>query len=241
MRKRRNIEKLSTSDSDYSYNSEKRNKRKKYKKKNAKKNKKTKKNKKAQKNKMAVEKNITQHNFIEPTIFSDDNISENEKIIDVLPITRNSLIKPIDVLHSEESTGKKHFKIKENPESSDFNSSLNNDYYKNDAIIYNNTNNNVLKSLQSTKLENSEFQLNSENLDSFIEEIIEETPSYSCVQLPPMLNYEPKQTILPIDSSIKEESLQTNHQKNNEIGINMFKLFFNNKFSYTLNNMTIVK
>lgn len=241
MRKRRNIDKLSTSDSDYSYNSEKRNKRKKYKKKVAKKNKKTKKNKKAQKNKMAVEKNITQHNFIEPTIFSDDNISENEKIIDVLPMTRNSLIKPIDVLHSEESTGKEHFKIKENPESSVFNSSLNNDYYKNDAIIYNNTNNNVLKSLQSTKLENSEFQLNSENLDSFIEEIIEETPSYSCVQLPPMLNYEPKQTILPIDSSIKEESLQTNHQKNNEIGINMFKLFFNNKFSYTLNNMTIVR
>lgn len=221
LKKRRNIlERVSTSDSDYSYNSEKRNnKKKKSKKKDTKKNKKNKKNKKVQKHKVAVEKNVTQHTFVKPLISSDDDsISEGEKIIAVLPMNRNSL-KPINIeQNSEESTGEKRFKRNEEPESSVFNNSLNNDCYKNNAILYN-KNNNVLK-LDTAHNTTMKFDTNS--IQSYIKSIpLMRTPS---INLVPLLKYEPGQKFLPIEPSSKEEPIQTNHQKDN-INISRFKLF----------------
>lgn len=213
----------SDSDSDYSYSSDKRNsKKKKLKKKDTKRNKKAKKNKKVPKSKVIKEKNITQDTLKQPINSSDDNSqNDNEQnIIAVVPINFNTL-KSIDIKqHSEEYTGEKGFKRNEDSKSSVLNNCLDNDYllYKNNDSVYNNTNNNVLKSLQPTKLEtssNSALQIKTHN-QSYVKTVPLRSPSINIV---PLLNYEPEQKFLHIEPPTNEEDLQINHQVDNNIGM----------------------
>lgn len=132
-----------SSDSDYSYNSDRRNgKKKKSKKKESRKSLKSKKSKKTCKTKTTEKKNITLP-ALPLDLSEENNVNEIEKVRKTLsPINAKNLNSVSLKRHCETSQIEKHFKRNESQSTSVFNNVLSHDY-----SLYQNNDSNLLKPL----------------------------------------------------------------------------------------------